>query len=187
MLLGTTGLARAEQSANERAEELLARGQREFADGRYADAVETLRSGYVLSPQPRFLYALGQAYRLNHQCKEAVKAYRGFIRSEPSKTQIAAAEANINRCGDEDPSSLNEPPPPPPGPSNSAQPASAQNAVVVAAPPTKTPVYKRWWPWTILTVGLVGVGVGVGLGLGLHKNGSSFASTLPEVGPNAQR
>jgi hypothetical protein len=36
-------------------------------------------------------------------------------------------------------------------------------------------------------VGLVGVGVGVGLGLGLHHGGTSFATTLPETGPNAQR
>jgi tetratricopeptide (TPR) repeat protein len=190
LLLGSAGLLRAEQSATARAEELLARSQREFAEGRYADAIETLRSGYVLAPQARFLYALGQAYRLNHQCKEAVKAYRSFIRSEPSKTQLAAAEANINRCGDEDPSSLKEPSPPRSQPSElaEAQPTSAPAAVIVATPPPPSkPVYKRWWPWTIMTVALVGVGVGVGLGLGLHKNGSSFATTLPEVGPNAQR
>jgi len=180
-------VAHAQASATTRAEELLTRGQREFADGRYAEAIETLRSGYVMQPQPRFLYALGQAYRMNHQCKEAVKAYRDFIHSDPSKTQIAAAEANITRCGEEDPSSLEEPPKPRPTPE---QPVVAPAVAVVVAtpgPPPRKPVYKRWWPWTIMTVGLVGVGLGVGLGLGLRKNATTFDSTLPEVGPNAQR
>jgi tetratricopeptide (TPR) repeat protein len=177
-----SGSAYAQTSATARADELLARGQREFAEGKYADAIETLRSGYVIGNQARFLYALGQAYRMNHQCKEAVKAYREFIKSQPSKTQIAAAEANVGRCGDEDPSSLAEPLPPKP------EPVVAPVAAVVApAPPPRKPTYKKWWPWTLMTVGLVGVGLGVGLGIGLKKSGSSFDTTLPEVGPNAMR
>jgi len=37
--------------------------------------------------------------------------------------------------------------------------------VSATAPPKKTPVYKKWWLWTI--VGAVAVGAGVGLGVGL--------------------
>jgi hypothetical protein len=182
LLLTACGLAHAQVSASQRADDLLARGQKEFAEGRYPDAIETLRAGYVLSPQPRFLYALGQAYRLNHQCKEAVRSYREFVRTEPAKSQLAAAEANIGRCGEEDPSSLEQPPP-----TSAAAHPQGDNVVVAAAPPPNKPVYKRWWPWTILTVGLVGAGVGLGLGLtlGVHHAAQPFMTTLPEVGPNA--
>jgi tetratricopeptide (TPR) repeat protein len=175
------------QSANTRADEQLSRGQRLFQEGKYADAIEELRAGYVLAPQPRFLYALGQAYRLNHQCKEAVKAYREFIASNPSQTQVAASEQNVQRCGEEDPSSLVEEPVKPATPEVKPQtgvPLST-DAAVVAAPPPRTPTYKKWWPWTILTVGVVGVGLGVGLGIGLTRKSNSFNPTLMDVGPNA--
>jgi tetratricopeptide (TPR) repeat protein len=173
------------QSADRRADEQLTRGQKLFQDGKYTEAIEELRAGYVVSPQPRFLYALGQAYRLNHQCKEAVKAYRDFIRSDPSKTQVTATESNIQRCGEEDPSSLvEEPVKAPDVKPDPTTPSTAEN-VLVAAPPARTPTYKKWWPWTILGVVVVGAGLGVGLGIGLHHNGSSFSPTLPEVGPNA--
>lgn len=39
------------------------------------------------------------------------------------------------------------------------------------------PVWKRWYLWTPLVLGLVGVGVGVGLGLGLSNRGPT--GTLP--------
>jgi tetratricopeptide (TPR) repeat protein len=173
------------QSADSRADEALAKGQRLFQDGKYTEAIEQLRTGYVVSPQPRFLYALGQAYRLNHQCKEAVKAYRDFIRSEPSHSQIASTESNIQRCGEEDPSSLiEEPVKPTPDPKANVVVIPPVENVLVAAPP-RTPTYKKWWPWTILGVAVVGVGLGVGLGLGLHHTGNSFNPTLPDVGPNA--
>ncbi len=171
------------QSANSRADELLTRGQKLFAEGKYAEAIEQLRAGYVIAPQPRFQYALGQAYRLNHQCKEAVRAYRDFLRADPSKGQAEAAESNIKRCGDEDPSSLVEP--------ETVKPVVPEPTVAVVPAATTTPVdsptptYKKWWPWTILGVVLVGAGVGVGLGLGLRASGSKFDATLPEVGPNA--
>ena len=49
--------------------------------------------------------------------------------------------------------------------------------VLIAAPKptaTKTPVYKKWWLWTIVggTVA-VGVGLGVGLALGLPRTPSA--------------
>ncbi len=183
-----TGSALAQNAAS-KAEVHLTRGQKLFADGKYPDAIEELRAGYVLSPQPRFLYALGQAYRLNHQCVEAVKAYRDFIGSEPPRSQATAAEGNVARCGEEDPRSIQpikvEPVQPDP---SVTKPSVVAPTLVVAAPvepqPRKTPTYKKWWPWTILGGVVVVVGAGVGLGLGL-RGGSDFKSTLPDVGPGA--
>jgi len=45
-----------------------------------------------------------------------------------------------------------------------------------------TPVYKKWWLWTI--VGVAVVGVGVGLGVGLSQKGEPWA-TNPQIGPGA--
>ena len=185
-LCALAGVSHAQATADKRADELLTRGQKLFAEGNYPEAIDKLRAGYVMSPQPRFLYALGQAYRFNHQCKEAVKAYRDFIRSEPSRGQVSAAESNIQRCGEEDPSSLVEPAPVKVEPVVTPVVTPVVVPIVVAEPPLrrKPPVYKKWWLWTTVGVVAVGVGVGVGLGLGL-RSGSKFDATLPSLGPGA--
>jgi hypothetical protein len=41
-----------------------------------------------------------------------------------------------------------------------------------------TPVYKKWWLWTVVGVAVVGVGVGLGVGLGTsHAPSSHFGTT----------
>ena len=191
-LVATAGVARADQQPERRADELSARSQRAFHEGRYLDAVEALRAAYVYSPRPVFLYSLGQAYRLAHDCKSAVKAYRDFLAVHPSKAQGAAVEQNIARCASEDPSSVDVTPVVVP---EDLKPAPAVAPVVVVAQPIDAvvarpvhhsqPTYKKWWVWTIVGVGAVGLGVGLGLGLGLHS-GTHFDTTLGEVGPGAK-
>ena len=53
----------------------------------------------------------------------------------------------------------------PPPPSSST---ATSTSVTASAPPRHTPVYKKWWLWTI--VGVVAVGAGVGLGIGLSQS-----------------
>ncbi len=45
---------------------------------------------------------------------------------------------------------------------------------------SSTPIYKKWWLWTI--VGVVAVGAGVGAGLGVHySNSGDSAPTMPTI------
>lgn len=81
------------------------------------------------------------------------------------------------------------PEPPPPGydPANYVRdptdPMIAPPPAHVYPPGYKPPVYRRWWPWTILGAGVaVGVAVGLGLAFGLPR----FNSELPVGGPHAQ-
>jgi hypothetical protein len=46
------------------------------------------------------------------------------------------------------------------------------------APPPKEPLYKKWWPWTIAGVVVVGVAVGVGVGVSQSSPGGT---TFPRV------
>jgi tetratricopeptide (TPR) repeat protein len=55
-----------------------------------------------------------------------------------------------------------------PTPAPAAATSSPTPSVTASAPPKKTPVYKKWWLWTI--VGVVAVGAGVGLGVGLSQS-----------------
>jgi hypothetical protein len=85
----------------------------------------------------------------------------------------AAKRADVHRLVDEMDAALDAPPAPAPAPATTEAPAPAAAPVLVAAPaPARperaaTPVYKKWWLWTI--VGVVVVGAGVGLGLGLSQ------------------
>ena len=63
----------------------------------------------------------------------------------------------------------------------------AAPAPVAAAPepsrsePQRTPVYKKWWLWTIVGV-VVAAGVGVGLGVGLTQSSVSYPSASTTAG-----
>jgi len=46
----------------------------------------------------------------------------------------------------------------------------------------ETPIYKKWWLWTIVGVAVVGAGVGVGLGLHFsNSGGENNVSSLPTI------
>jgi hypothetical protein len=65
-------------------------------------------------------------------------------------------------------------PAPAPAPAVAAQPAAPPAAVVQTAPSSApTPVYKKWWLWTI--VGVVVVGAAVGAGVGVASSGGNSA------------
>jgi hypothetical protein len=64
-------------------------------------------------------------------------------------------------------------------PTATAAPARAD--LVATSTPARdahTPVYKKWWLWTIVGVAAVGAGVGLGVGLGMsHSPNSHFGTT----------
>jgi hypothetical protein len=85
----------------------LERGLRLYDTQAYTEAIAEFKAGYRIDPRPSFLYALAQAQRMNGDCKNAVVAYRAFLRSAPAEPARAAAQSNIERCeqAQRDPSS----------------------------------------------------------------------------------
>ena len=45
---------------------------------------------------------------------------------------------------------------------------------------SETPIYKKWWLWTIVGVAVAGAGVGVGLGVH-YSNGGDTVSSMPTI------
>ncbi len=64
-----------------------------------------------------------------------------------------------------------------PGPS-----VTVAATTIVAQPSRTTPVYKKWWLWTVVGVAVAGAAVGIGLGVALSKP-AKFEPTLPSWGP----
>jgi hypothetical protein len=190
----------------------LDKGNRLYLEGRYDDAIVELQAGYALEQRPDFLYALGQAERKRGDCKAAIRYYQAFVDTGQSPQRTVAVLVQIDRCKQElaaGPATPSAPSAPPvaaePSPSPSASPsppqspapappaAAATSAAVIAPSPadtsaasaTRSPIYKRWWLWTI--VGVAAAGAAVGLGVGLTQR--SFSSTLPDlvIGKSAVR
>ena len=131
-LLVTLALARAAVAAPAAAE-LLERGLRSYAVGRYDEAIAAFQRGYELEPRADFLYALGQAERMKGDCRAAVASYRAYLRTSPPERAAAPARQNLERCERE----LASAPPSPPLPAVEPQPATPPS--VAAVPAIATP------------------------------------------------
>jgi hypothetical protein len=84
--------ARAQAAAHAR------RGQDLYAAHRYAEALAEFKASYTLNPWPEMLYAMGQAARGMGDCARAIRYYRAFLGTRPSKRQEDAARVQLDRC-----------------------------------------------------------------------------------------
>jgi tetratricopeptide (TPR) repeat protein len=114
------------------ADELLERGLRSYAVGRYDDAIASFQRGYELAPRADFLYALGQAQRMKGDCRAAVASYRAYLRTSPPERAALPARQNLERCEQE----LANAPPPTPA-TIEPQPATPPTAATAPAPPRR--------------------------------------------------
>ena len=73
-------------------------GLREYAVGKWAEAIAAVRAAYELDPQPELLYALAQAQRKSGDCASATASYRAFLRTSPPEAPSATARQNLERC-----------------------------------------------------------------------------------------
>jgi tetratricopeptide (TPR) repeat protein len=121
------------------ADDLLERGLRSYAVGRYDEAIASFQRGYELQPRADFLYALGQAQRMKGDCRAAVASYRAYLRTSPPERSAAPARQNLERCERE---LANAPPPSPPAPVVAPEPATAP---IAAPPPAVVEKPRRRW------------------------------------------
>jgi tetratricopeptide (TPR) repeat protein len=166
----------------------------------YQAAIEDFRAGYRLKPDPVFLYNLAQAHRLAEHLEDALYFYRAYLRvgdNLPNRREVEERVASLEKLLAEK-SKLKRPPdqtmapvekpaapaekPAAPVEKPSVAPAPALIATHEATPPT--PVYKKWWFWTIIG-GVVVAGASIGLAVALTQSGATFNPSLGTVGPGA--
>ena len=114
------------------ADDLLQRGLRSYAVGRYDEAIAAFQRGYELEPRPDFLYALGQAQRMKGDCHAAVASYRAYLRTSPPERSAAPARQNLERCEHE---LANAPPPTSPPVAAPVEPATPPPPTIVVVTP----------------------------------------------------
>jgi hypothetical protein len=144
--------ARAAQA--DRATEIRAR--QAFAGGHYDDAIELFAQLYAETLHPVYLRNLGRAHQMAGHTTRALDFFRQYLKKGRSLTSaergeiegyIAALEARDRE--------RNRPPPLQPA---TEWPGPLVMTTAAPAPSGPTPMYKRWWFWTMLGALAVGAG-----------------------------
>jgi tetratricopeptide (TPR) repeat protein len=153
-----------------RARKLYREGAKRYDLGEYEEALRQFRDAYRASPDPTYLFNIGQCQRKLGRADEAIGSFKSYLRHLPANhprrddvEKIVAdlqAELDRKRAADRPPPVEPPPPslavrPPPPPPERPA----AFVAERPAPPPAEEPIYKKGWFWG--TVGGVLVAGGV--------------------------
>lgn len=169
-LLGAADRATAQEQPDG-AEEHYRRAGDSFQKGNYEETVRELNAAYSLTPLPRLLFNLAQAYRKWGHTQEALDQYELFLRTDPQLTPELRAEvegyikqlhAELRGPSQPDPSVLASTPAP-------TKPVlSARRTPHLPSEPEHppTPLYKRAWFWGLVTgvvvTGAITAGVAAG-------------------------
>ena len=145
------------------------RGTTLFDLGKYIDAAHEYEATFSLKSDPALLFNIGQAYRLGGDNASAIRAYRSFLRRLPDAQNREEVERLVEGLRNA-----------PARTQSGAVPISKKpdlpataHVAVQSAPLSRPPVYKRWWPWTIVGVVVVGTAVGLTLALTIPKNANA--------------
>jgi tetratricopeptide (TPR) repeat protein len=196
------------EDATAQARKYFQSASKHFDLGEYREALEDFKSGYRLKDDPIFLYNIGQCERLLGHNVEAIRSYKAYLRRKPDAPNrgevqkkvdaLEQAQRSQERASSTPPNQVLEsehggepgtehatPPPTTPTPESTPNAPTAtqtpeQNqALTQTAAPRKTPIYKKWWLWTI--VGVAAVGIAVGTGVGVAESSKSSTPFFPAV------
>jgi tetratricopeptide (TPR) repeat protein len=177
ILCASLTTARAESPAEKEARQRYATAQKLADGGHWSEALVEYRRSYELSHYPALLYRIAFCHDQLGHTAEALQSYKQFLAEQPESDRRPSVEARIAVLERE-----TNPPPPREAPSGEATPA---NAAMSAAPgpsaPPRTPLYKKWWLWTIVGVAAAGAAVGIGVGVALSQR---FQPDLGSFGPS---
>ena len=175
--------------------------QKHFAIGEFHDAGEEYQLAYKAKPDPALLYNAATAFRLGNELDRALVLYRNYLQFYPNQPnaadvrnlvdQLKEGLAAAQRSRETPPTAPLKPAPTVDEPKSEAAPVAVAptpqtDVAVASAHPTAerhdTPVYKKWWLWTI--VGVVVAGAAVGVAVAVTTPSHAWANG-PTVGPGA--
>jgi len=178
------------------ARELKAR--EEFAAGRYQDALDIFAKLYAETLHPIYLRNVGRCYQNLGDPDRAIISFRDYLRKhktiepqERSEVEGFIAEMEELKKQRAVAAAVATPATAPPKPASTITPlvlapqpatrAAPEALVTVPAGPSSepsSPVYARWWFWTIIAAAAVGAGLGVAAATG------AFTKTTDPRCPN---
>jgi tetratricopeptide (TPR) repeat protein len=133
--------------------------------GKFAQALDELKTAFSLDPKPELLYAMGQIHVSLGQCSQAITYYQRYLATKPAPNTANAAIEAIEAC-------KTSPPPPADGAlgsgDNATPPAtttsSPQDTPGSLPPPPEAPVARRRaWYGDYVADAMVAGGVAAGV------------------------
>jgi len=171
------GAVRAQAASDTR--EIKAR--EDFAAGRFQEALDIFARLYAESLHPIYLRNIGRCYQGLGNADRAIATFRDYLRkakgiSQDEQKEIEGYIKEMEELKRQHEAAAEQPSPPPKSvPSAPEPPAPAQTntqAVLVSKPPTtapaeaSSPIYTKWWFWTLVGAAAVGAGLGIAAATG---------------------
>jgi tetratricopeptide (TPR) repeat protein len=163
------GAARANAEGDPR--ELKAR--EDFAAGRYQQALDVFAKLYAETLHPTYLRNIGRCYQNLGEPDKAITSFREYLRKHKSITPEERSDVEGYIAEMEQLKKSRSPSPPPtsaatslttapePKDSGGAAPEALVTAPAKPADEESSPVYTRWWFWTLVGAAAAGVGIGI--------------------------
>lgn len=134
-------------------------GRMAFTDGRFEDALDSFERAYELTELPVLLFNIGTSLDRLQRNSEAISAFEGYLegvpdaenRSEVESRLAALRGAHAREVSQAD--QLRE----------EEERRRALEAEIAARDEAGTPLYEKWWFWTIVGALLVGGAVTAGV------------------------
>ena len=126
-----------------RAEAIYKEGLRHYNVGEYEQAIAKFKESYLISAEPLLLFNIGQAYRLEGDCKQAILSYNAYLRESKDEAIRAQVGAAIEKCratlaeAEKHPAPEPVESPPPAAPPPAAAPSVSTTAVGAAPEPER--------------------------------------------------
>lgn len=151
------------------------RGEQSFLRKDYATALDAFQQALAVKAEPRLILNIGRCNHRLGRYDEALRAYQQYTERVPSPPpdMRKRLENFIHEAQEGQRAQAAAKP---------ARPSLLQGSASTGAPAT-TPVYRKWWFWTILGVAAAGAIVG-GVAGGLTGSAPSFSRTVSDVQTN---
>jgi tetratricopeptide (TPR) repeat protein len=156
------------------------KAREDFAAGRFQDALDIFARLYAESLHPNYLRNIARCYQNLGQPDRAISTFRDYLHKAKDLTPDERKEVEgyikemedlkREREGEAQPATPSPlPAAPEPAPAAAATPAATQVVVVntpEATPPAETPIYAKWWFWTLIGGAAIAAGVGIAAATG---------------------
>jgi hypothetical protein len=174
VLVAAVAVARADE--RERARKHFREASQHYKLGEFSEALQSFKEAYRAFEDPSLLFNIAQCQRQLNLKQDAIRTYRAYLHDVPNAPERADVQNTIAALDDAlareqaatsspPQGTLGAPPESSPAPRTPAPGTARSDLVAPAHGPRQTPVYKKWWLWTI--VGAVAVGGAVALGVTL--------------------
>jgi tetratricopeptide (TPR) repeat protein len=166
-----------------------------FAVGEFADAANEYESAFKLKQDAALLFNAAQSRRLAGQNEKALVLYKNYLQLYPKAKNVADVKEQITKLQEAitaaesaktaPPTNTVEPSNVPPPAETHTEPAQQQAQTQPPPPetkPEKTPIYKKWWLWTIVGVVVIAAVV---IPVAIIESSPGKWGNVPDQGPGA--